>query len=298
MGRYCLAGLLFVFGTLSLTAEPAMPRSRHVVIIVLENHSYPTVIGNASMPYFNSLATKYGLAKNHYANIAGSLSDYLVMTGGWPFYSYGCNGRGCSKMITHDNLVRRMLLAGVTWKGYFESLPSAGYLGYESGDYKKWHNPFAWYSDVANSSERYNMVSTTALLEDLRNDSLPAFSFIVPNAKHGAYTGTLAAADNWLKQIVPKILANPGFKKDGILFITWDEGTPNVDKACSSTKPTGCGGRIATLVIGPRVKPGYRSTVYHQHEAILRSVIQALGMSSRGYLGLSAKTANMGEFFQ
>jgi hypothetical protein len=46
------------------------------------------------------------------------------------------------------------------------------------------------------------------------------------------------------------------------------------------------------------VKPGYKSTVYHQHQAVLRSIIQALGMSKYGYLGLTGSTSNMAEFFK
>ncbi len=271
-----------------------MPASRHVAVIVLENHSYTKVIGNSQMPYFNGLAQKYGLAKNYYANAAGSLKDYLMLTGGSKF---GCGGRQCPSLIQADDIVTRLLTGGLSWKAYLESIPSAGYLGYQSGYYDSWHNPFVWYANVAQSSERYNMVGTDVLLTDLKNDTLPAFSFIVPNALHGAYVGTLAQADTWLSQMVPKILANPGFQKDGILFITFDEGTPNIDTRCSSTVLTGCGGHVATLVIGPRVKTGYKSTAYHQHQAVLRSILQALGLGQYGYLGLSSTARNMGEFF-
>jgi len=297
MNRYLTSVLVFVFSVGALYAEQPIPFSHHVIIIAEENHSYGSVIGNSSMPYFNGLANKYGSAKNYYANINGSLKDYLMMTGGSLFTSYYCGGRGCSRTVQGDNLVRHLLLGGVTWKAYLESLPYSGYMGYQSGYYDKWHNPFAWYSDVAWSSEKYRMVGLDKLLTDLKNDTLPAFSYILPNAVHDAYLGSLGAADKWLSQYVPQILANPGFQKDGILIIVFDEGTPNVDKSCSATVSTGCGGHVATLVIGPRVKRGYKSWTYHQHQAVLRSVIQALGISKYGYPGLSAKTANMGEFF-
>jgi phosphatidylinositol-3-phosphatase len=294
VNRLSNAILVLLFAVGSLYAEQPMPASEHVVIIVEENHSYKSVIGNSSMPYFNGLASNYGLAKNYYANKAGSLKDYLIMTGG---SSFSCGGRSCSSIIKGDNLVRHMLLGGVSWKAYLEDLPYSGYLGYQSGYYDEWHNPFAWYVDVANSSEKYKMVGLDKLLADLQNNSLPQFSYVLPNSAHGAYTGTLSAADKWLSQYVPKILANPGFQQDGILFIVFDEGTPKVDTACSATVSTGCGGHIATVVIGPHVKKGYKSSAYHQHQAILRSVIQALGISKYGYPGSAATTSNMGELF-
>src|SRR5215470_18582643 len=38
----------------------------HVVLVVEENHNYSDVVGNASMPYLNSLIAKYGLATQYY----------------------------------------------------------------------------------------------------------------------------------------------------------------------------------------------------------------------------------------
>jgi len=42
-----------------------------------------------------------------------------------------------------DNIVRHLLIAGKTWKEYAESLPYAGYTGYNTGYYVERHNPFA-----------------------------------------------------------------------------------------------------------------------------------------------------------
>jgi len=46
-----------------------------------------------------------------------------------------------------------------------------------------------------------------------------------------------------------------------MLFIVWDEGTLSSDNRCSASDSTGCGGRVANLVIDPQVKPGYKSTI-------------------------------------
>ena len=52
-----------------------VPNSSHVFILMEENHSYSSVIGNSSMPYFNSLAKKYGLATQYYANTHPSIGN-------------------------------------------------------------------------------------------------------------------------------------------------------------------------------------------------------------------------------
>ena len=54
----------------------------HVVLIVEENHSFADVIGSSSMPYLNSLAQKYGLAAQYYANAHPSLPNYFMLTVG------------------------------------------------------------------------------------------------------------------------------------------------------------------------------------------------------------------------
>jgi len=66
----------------STTASPAVPASSHVFLLVEENHSYSSVIGSSSMPYLNSLASKYGLATQYYANTHPSIGNYFMMTTG------------------------------------------------------------------------------------------------------------------------------------------------------------------------------------------------------------------------
>src|SRR5438128_632301 len=123
-------------------------------MVLEENHSYSSVIGSSSMPYLNSLATKYGLATNYYANTHPSIGNYFMLTTGQII----TNNDSYSSVVTTDNVVRRLLTAGKTWRSYAESLPYAGYTGGDSGSYTKHHNPFAYFSDVVNSSsEKLNL---------------------------------------------------------------------------------------------------------------------------------------------
>src|SRR2546426_3620274 len=92
---------------------------QHVFILVEENHSYSSVIGSSSMPYLNSLAKKYGLATQYYANTHPSIGNYFMLATGQIITN---NDSFCST-ITHDNVVRHLLTAGKTFKAYAESLP-------------------------------------------------------------------------------------------------------------------------------------------------------------------------------
>src|SRR5205809_806119 len=131
-----------------------IPLSHHVVVLIEENHSYSQVIGSSSMPYLNSLAAKYGLGSQYYANTHPSIGNYFMMTAGQII----TNNDGFCSTLSNDNIVRHLLTAGKTWKSYAESLPYAGYTGCGSGYYVKRHNPLAYFSDVASSSEKYNLV--------------------------------------------------------------------------------------------------------------------------------------------
>src|SRR5437016_14049025 len=59
-----------------------VPQSKHVGLITEENHSYERRIGNSSMPYFNSLTKKYGLATQYYSPLHNSVSALMWLAAG------------------------------------------------------------------------------------------------------------------------------------------------------------------------------------------------------------------------
>jgi hypothetical protein len=260
-----------------------IPLSSHVFLVMEENHSYASVIGSSSMPYLNSLAKKYGLVTQYYANTHPSIGNYFMLSAGQVITN---NDSFCST-LTQDNIVRHLLTSGKTWKAYAESLPYAGYTGCKSGSYVKRHNPLAYFSDVANSSEKYNLVPFSKFSSDLANHTLPNFSFMVPNLLHDGHDGSLSTADSWLKTNIATLLASSTFQKDGILIITFDE-------SFDSDKQHG-GGHVATLVIGPKVTLGYKSTYFYQHQNTLKTLMKALGLSS--FPGAAASASGMKDCF-
>ena len=262
----------------------SVPPSSHVFLLVEENHSYSQVIGNSSMPYLNSLANKYGLALKYYANTHPSIGNYFMMTTGQII----TNNDGDCGTVSNDNIVRHLITAGKTWKSYAESLPYPAYTGCDTGAYVKRHNPFSYFTDVVNSStEKWNLVPFTQFPKDLANNQLPEFSFIAPNVNDDAHNGTLAQADYWLKQNIAPLLASSVFQKDGILIIVFDESV--------TSDTQGGGGHVAALVIGPKVLPGHKSSVTYQHQNTLKTLMQALGLTT--FPGAATNSSGMGDFF-
>jgi len=275
-----------VFFIASLSAFAQIPASKHVVMVLEENHSYSSVIGSSSMPYLNSLASKYTLATNYYANTHPSIGNYFMLTTG----KIITNNDGYTGTVTVDNIVRRIMTAGKTWKSYAESLPSTGYIGGDSGLYSKHHNPFAYLSDVVNSSnQRQNLVSFTQFKTDRDANQLPDYSFVIPNKCNDGHDCSLATADAWLKTNIAPLLATAPFQTggDGLLMIVFDES------AMSDTAHGG--GRVAMVVVGPKVKRGFRSVAYYQHQSALRTALKAMGIST--YPGASGIVSSFTDMF-
>jgi hypothetical protein len=116
-------------------------------------------------PYIGTLISQNGLAAEFYDNgvVCGSINSYIAITNGNSFSLSGsncgqCNGGPSGSCIVNTvNLPDRLEKIGMTWKSYFEDMPSPCSLAsYPSGigDYDVGHNPFIFYSDIQNNSTR------------------------------------------------------------------------------------------------------------------------------------------------
>jgi len=266
-----------------------------VFVVVLENHGFAQVIGSASMPYLNSLASAHSLATNYFANTHPSIGNYFMLTTG----NIETNNDAFTGTVSSDNIPRAFAAAGRTWKAYMESLPSVGYTGGDVYPYFKHHDPFVYLTDVLNSNaEAADVVPFTQLVSDLSAGTLPNFAFIAPNAEDDAHDcpggGTnctddqkLAAADTWLKNNIDPIIKSPALA-NSVLIIVFDEAV--------DTDATNGGGHIAMVMAGSHVKAGFKSTTFYQHQSTLRLVMDLLRVAD--HPGNSATAPTMQEFFQ
>lgn len=276
--------LALLLGLLVSSACAQVPKVKHVVVVVEENHGASSVIGSSQMPYLNQLAQKYAYASNYYANAHPSLPNYFMLTTGQKI----TGSDSYNRVTSVDNIARRVEHAGLAWSSYAESIPFAGYTGNNVGEYFKHHNPFAYFSDVVDSStQRGHLESTQDLKDDLSAHVLPNLSFIVPNRCHDAHDCSLATADKWLKQHIAPILADPDFAASGVLLIVFDE-------AASGDSRHG-GGHVALVAAGSHVKHGYVSSHFYQHENLLRTALQAIGVKS--FPGAAASASPMSDLF-
>ncbi|HLK32564.1 MAG TPA: alkaline phosphatase family protein [Terriglobales bacterium] len=271
-----------------------VPRSRHVWLVAEENHSFEDA--EAAMPYLMAVGSQYGIAAQYYADMHNSLSALMHLTAGQTVTT----DDNTPDTFNVDNLVRHMVKKGLSFRSYQQGLPNAGFLGLWSGHYVKRHNPLAYFSDVADSSLRFQLVPLPQLASDLKEGKTADFNYVTPDLDNDAHDGSLQAADEWLRQQLPSILALPEFQPggDGLLFVVFDEGNlgSNPDFRCNaSNSDSNCGGRVLTVVAGPNVRRGFESQTFYNHESLLATVCQALGTD--GCPGKADKAQAMADFF-
>ncbi len=278
-----LAGVAVAASSLAAcsTAQPGRPVAApssvaaqvrsHVLVLLMENEEATSIVGNPRAPYANSLIRRYGLATQSYAITHPSLPNYIALTSG---SSHGLSSDCTECHVSATNVVDQLEAAHISWKAYMEGLPSPCFEGAEAGEYAKKHDPFVYYDDIASSAARCHRVVGFGVLDsDLRAGSLPTYAWISPNLCDDGHDCGVAGGDSFLARTVPSLIRALGPR--GFLVITWDEGA--TDLGCCGG--AAAGGRIATILVGPGVRPGARLSRPVDHYGVLATIERALGLS-------------------
>ncbi|MCH6470353.1 alkaline phosphatase family protein [Sinomonas terrae] len=230
-----------------------------MVIVVEENHSFGNIIGNASAPYFNSLATQGALFTDSAGIAHPSEPNYLALFSG---STQGVSDDSCPHTFSGDNLGAQVAAAGETFAGYSEGLPQAGYSGCTSGDYARRHAPWTDFPSVPASAS----LPFSEFPQDYKN--LPTVSFVIPNVADDMHDGSISAADSWMRDNLDGY-AQWAKTHNSLLVVTWDE-----DEDTASN-------HVATIFEGAQVNPGQYSESIN-HYKVLRTIEAAYGLPALG----------------
>src|SRR6266581_7418970 len=196
-----------------------------VMIVVMENHSYEAVIGNALMPFINSLASANAVVSTTDLSHP-SLPNYLGMISGSsqsaPQDTTPQDGTYPGPQLTDE-----LAAAGIGWKAYMEDMPTACDLTdtYSPGNYDVNHNPFMYFTSIRNNPAQCNRdVPFTQFATDLGSGQAPPFIFVAPNTNDDMHNGSYATADGWLKTQLAIVFRSRWYAQGGVVVITWDEG--------------------------------------------------------------------------
>jgi len=256
---------------------------------LLENYK---LLGNEGLP--NRIATISGQPPN--TATKGECATYTEIPATAKVNSQGVvSGSGCVYPVATLTLADQLVGARMIWHGYFEGMidetgkpdncvhPSPEEAEQPlPGGYSAARNPFVYFHsllDLGDCAE--NDMPLEQLETDLRKiESTPNYSYISPSPCNAGRAGQCvpgslegaAAADAFLAEWVPKILASPAYKKDGLLIVAFDEAAPGLP----ATDPVGA------LLLSRFVGPGTSDSVEYGPYSLLKSAQELFGLP---YLG-------------
>jgi hypothetical protein len=267
------------------TATPpatGLPAFGHIYLIVLENKEYGRIVGNPGAPYLNRLIARYGSLTRMHGETHPSEPNYFALFSG---SMQGATGDGTYN-LSGKNLVDQLAAHGKSWRVFAQNVPLGCYTGYSAsggpdgrGVYARKHNPAISFTDVSGNPSRCARITNFRHF----NPAAADFELIIPNMCNDMHDCSVATGDAFLAGFVPRIIDAPAFV-NSVLFITFDEGDSSVNG----------GGRIATVVVSPLVRPGSLDASVRNHYSLLRTIEDAWGL---GCLNATCKVKNLAALF-
>ncbi len=272
---------------------PGSPDVKHpdvpgtVFTIVFENKDAQQVL-KPSIPTFFALSEKYGSADAYISSTHPSLPNYIMMTSGDTQGIGNDNGPLDNIVIKGtDNLADQLEAAGVEWRGYMDGMGTPCKM-VSDGEYVPHHAPFLYYSTLASDKARCEdriVDFEKNFTADLAADTY-RYMWITPDMCNNMHSCDPEVADAWLKKTVDQIMASPGYKAGGAIFILFDEGNLRI---------LGAAADLPTIVISPNlIEPGYSTDTTFDHRSYLATVEDIFEMPR---LATTKDAVPMDEFF-
>ena len=310
----------------------SVPAYSHIVVIVEENKDFSQVMAPAIAPNIARLANEYGSADNFFGEVHPSEANYLALLGGDTFGIHdddafycapGSTAAHCDHAKEPDyvdhtvnarHLGDQLRVKGLSWKGYYESIPEPGSLAVLSGDkrvgtgsglsalYASKHSGFANFRDVQADPARSSLLVNFEQLDaDIKADKLPAFALVVPNQcneMHGLFgigvpadctilntKRLIGRGDRVIGTLVAKLQTTAAWRshENMAIVITFDEGSGGSRGGCCGVTPGAPsnygGGHIPTIVITNHGPHGLRDGTPYNHYSLLRTIEDAFGIA-------------------
>jgi len=291
----------------SLGAQSQMPYLSATLRPKGELLSNYTLLGEAGLP--NQIATLSGQPPN--ATTSAGCSTYAEFPSTTKTDSNGVvHGAGCVYSVETLTLADQLSSSRLTWHAYVDGMvdetgapancvhPGSGESETVTpGGYVAGQNPFVYFHSLLDLGDcSADDLPIDQLTADLRKtEKTPSYSFIAPTPCDSGATGQCApgategpaSADAFLASWVPKILASPAYKADGLLIVNFAAANPpSTDPgATPPTDPL----RAGALLVSPFLTPGSTDAAPYNPYSLLRSTEDLFGLSALG-LAAGAKT--------
>jgi len=312
-----VSAALLVLASVSRAGASQVPHYDHILLIVEENHGYSQIVGLSAAPNINRLANAFGLATQYFSVADPSAPNYVAMLGG-NFFGIADDNPYYQHTVHQESLMSQLDGAGLSWKGYMQSLPYPGYReicypGRCNGNpdfdplYSSKHNGIPYFSTIQQSASEFGkIVPLNQLSADLATGDVPNFAYLIPDQCHDMHGSPpycidsgnpgdeqdnllVSSADTFLARQVSQITAASFWTKgNNAIVITFDEGADGDSSGCCDANPGT--GRVATIVITNKGPRGLRDPTPYNHYSLLQTLQQAYGL---GCLQFTCDTANV-----
>jgi phosphatidylinositol-3-phosphatase len=270
--------------------------------VLLSNYS---LLDKAALP--NSIAAVSGQPPN--AQTKADCPTYAEFPAGAKANPRGIvSGSGCVYPVETLTFADQLVGAQLKWHAYMEGMvdetgqpdscvhpePEAAEVPVQGG-YSARLNPFVYFHsllDLGDCAE--NDVPFSELEGDLKKiESTPNFSYISPDLCNVGISGQCpagapdgaAAADAFLSSLVPKILASPAYKKDGLLIVSFGQVNPGALADPAAVAAIGDPPKVGALLLSRFLTPGGTDGVAYDPYSLLRSLEDLFRLSPLGAAG-------------
>jgi phosphatidylinositol-3-phosphatase len=281
-------------------STPTQPLStshniKSVFIIVMENHSWSSITGNSSAPYINqTLLPIASHAERYYTppHNHPSLPNYLWLVAGTNFGISDDNPPGDHSLTTRHQLMALLDQARIPWKAYEEGAGANTCPVTDHDRYAVRHDPFVYFGYVTArvSYCTQHVRPSSQLAADLAHNTVARYNFITPNVCNDMHdqcapiNDAVKQGDDWLARTVPSILSSRAYRRGGVLFIVWDEGSGDSD------------GPIGLMALSPYARGHrYAGSLYYTHSSLLRTVEEIFNLHP--LLGDAARARDLRQLF-
>ena len=252
------------------------------------------------------------------------LSNFLTLAGKtWKSYQEDIDLTTVNGKLTNTVLPQSQWTAPITsFAGTFGSGVNA-FNGASQFDYAAKHNPEAFFTDTngGNNTTPSNPLSQQyaplqQLLNDLQTNSVANYNWITPDQFNDMHTtlaggyvplgggatltgdpGRIRQGDDFLKQLVPIIMASPAYQDDGAIILWWDESEGD---GVAGDNANNFSHTIPEIVISPDAHPNvnglpYDSLLNYTHSSDLRTMQEIFNVGP--YLGDAANAIDLSDLF-
>lgn len=182
------------------------------------------------------------------------------------------------------------------------------------------HNPQAFFTDSNGGNDtttanprRLQFAPLQQLFVDLANSAVARYNWITPNqfndqhtALNGGFMGQTGDAanilqgDNFLKIVIPEIMASQAYRNNGAIIIWWDESEKD---GVSGDNPDDLSHTIGEIVISPLAHPNqgglpFASDVFLTHSSDLRTMQEIFHVTRPFFLGDAIHANDLSSLFR